>query len=97
MTNYQYLNDINAKIISYKSNNQNPIYYVYIGPVFGYNNKPECGIFLKITHKLFSNYQGNEVYELLNEENWNGDQFTYNGRSFALQFGYTINIFKEIM
>lgn len=76
MTNYQYLNYINAKIISYKYNNQNPIYYVYIGPVFGYTNNTECGIFLKITNKLFSNYQGNEVYELLNtfyNDTWNID------------------------
>ena len=44
-----------------------------------------------------SQMYGIDEDELLNEENWNGDQFTYNGRSFALQFGYTINIFKEIM
>lgn len=76
MTNYQYLNFINAKIISYKYNTINPIYYVYIGPVFGYVKNPECGIFLKITNKLFNDYNGNEVYELLNtfyNDTWNID------------------------
>lgn len=33
---------------------------------------------------------------LLNEENWNGETFSYDGRSFLLQFGYTLDIFKEI-
>lgn len=33
---------------------------------------------------------------LLNEENWNGETFSYKGRSFLLQFGYTLDIFKEI-
>lgn len=33
---------------------------------------------------------------LLNEDNWNGETFSYDGRSFLLQFGYTLDIFKEI-
>ena len=33
---------------------------------------------------------------LLDEKNWNGETFSYDGRSFLLQFGYTLDIFKEI-
>ena len=33
---------------------------------------------------------------LLDEDNWNGETFSYKGRSFLLQFGYTLDIFKEI-
>ena len=33
---------------------------------------------------------------LLDEDNWSGETFSYKGRSFLLQFGYTLDIFKEI-
>ena len=39
----------------------------------------------------------NDEEALLDEENWNGETFSYNGRSFLLQFGYNLDIFKEIM
>jgi hypothetical protein len=66
--NYELLNTINHKVVI-KDNKC----YIYIGNVLGLS-KCDCGLFLRITKKLFNNYNGNELYDLLHsfyDENWN--------------------------
>lgn len=65
MKNFEILNNLNSKIIGYKYNQNHPVYYIYIGPILGFNN-PSFGIFLNLSDKLLASYEGNEVYNLIN-------------------------------
>jgi hypothetical protein len=76
MNNYEFINYINAKLICENTYNAN--YFVNIGPLFGY--KDDCSLYLMLNDKLKKQYEGNEVYTLinsLNKDNW--FEILYNG------------------
>lgn len=63
MTNYEYINFINSKLVLYKKTNT---YYINIGPLFGYN---DCTyfIFIILNEKVSKSYitTKNDIYDLL--------------------------------
>lgn len=63
MTNYEYINFINSKLVLYKKTNT---YYINIGPLFGYN---DCtySIFIILNEKTSKSYIAtkNDIYDLL--------------------------------
>ena len=78
MNNYEFINYINAKLVCENISKPNYNYFVNIGPLFGYTN--DYSLFLILNDKLDKEYNGHEVYTLLNslnKENW--FEILYNG------------------
>lgn len=76
-----------------------------------YGTMSESNVGRMLSNAGYSVEEVSEMYNidenaLLDEDNWNGEKFTYKykekgseeekTRSFLLQFGYTLDIFKEI-
>lgn len=63
MTNYQYINSINSKLVLYRRTNT---YYINIGPLFGLNESG-CSIFIILGDKILKSYNEtqNDIYDLL--------------------------------
>ena len=78
MNNYEFINYINAKLVCENISKPNYNYFVNIGPLFGYTD--ECSLYLILNDKLKEDYEGHEVYTLLNsldKDNW--FEILYNG------------------
>lgn len=90
MTNYQYINSINSKLVLYKKTNT---YYINIGPLFGLNES-ECSIFVVLGNKILKSYNEtqNDIYDLLNCcANYNLTNILYGTSTFEIGKDYLLS------